>query len=147
MKLLTTLLLLILFLSCTDHSSKNECSECGKNLNVKDESLQEAVLKSNQEEIAGISPDADLKKSVELIEQKYGSQWDFCDCVIKGDSLNKAIADPSVSEADLDKLLLRFEEIARKCQVFKIVDPNRTPKERERHEKKVEKCLKKAGII
>ena len=81
-----------------------------------------------------------------MIKKKYGEQWDFCNCVVKGDSLNKALSNEKLSDEELDKLLLRFDEIDKKCQAFKIVDANRTPKERALHEKKVKKCLKEAGI-
>lgn len=87
------------------------------------------------------STEQDLDESIQVIEEKYGKQWDFCDCVRKGDSLNKALQNPSLSDYETDKLLKRFEVIDQRCQVFKIMDPNRTPRERKAHERKVKKCL------
>jgi len=83
----------------------------------------------------------ELDESIQVIEQKYGAQWDFCDCVRKGDSLNKALQNPSLSDIETDQLLKRFEVIDQRCQAFKLMDPNRTPRERKAHERKVKKCL------
>lgn len=89
---------------------------------------------------------AEIKASVKKIEAKYGEQWDFCDCVVKGDSINKAFQKPNIPDAEFERLSNRFDEIDRKCQAFRIQDANRTPEERIKHEKKVRKCLKAAGI-
>jgi hypothetical protein len=87
------------------------------------------------------SESEDLNESLQIIEKKYGHQWDFCDCVLKGDSLNKALQNTKLSEAETSRLMNRFEEIDRRCQAFRITDPNRTPREREAHERKVMQCL------
>lgn len=76
------------------------------------------------------------------IEEKYGEQWGFCDCAIKGDSINKAFSIPNLPDAEFERLSKRFDEIDAKCQAFHIQDPSRTPDQREAHEKKVRKCLK-----
>lgn len=81
------------------------------------------------------------KESIRRIERKYGEQWDFCDCVRKGDSVNKALKVGNLSDKKLDQLMCRFDEIDKKCQAFKIMDPHRTPEDRELHEKKVRDCL------
>jgi hypothetical protein len=89
-----------------------------------------------------VSDSTDLIQAVGLIEKKYGEQWDFCDCVRKGDSLNKALQRENLTDAEVDRLLQRFDYIDKKCQAFKITDPNRTPAERIKHAKKVRDCLK-----
>ncbi len=79
------------------------------------------------------------------IEKKYGEQWDFCTCVVKNDSINKAFSKP-VSDAEFDRLSARFDVIEEKCKAFLVQNPNITPEERAEHERKVRKCLKEAGI-
>ena len=79
----------------------------------------------------------------EKIEKKYGVQWDFCDCIIKNDSIEKAI----MSTDDDDQLTLildRSEVIDNHCKEL-LTAPNTTPDERAKHERKVNKCLKEAN--
>jgi hypothetical protein len=111
---------------------------------VKEDDLNEALKKSTSEKPAMDS--VELKASVKKIEAKYGEQWDFCDCVVKGDSINKAFMKPNLPDKEFERLSKRFDEIDKKCQAFRIQDANRTPEERAIHEKKVRKCLKAAGI-
>ena len=87
----------------------------------------------------------EFMESLVEIEKKYGEQWDFCTCVIKNDSINKAFSQP-VSDAEFDKLSARFDVIDEKCKAFLVQNPNVTPEERAEHERKVKKCLKEAGI-
>jgi len=131
-----------LFFACRENTTCEDCSTCGKDLNVPQETLAEAIERKE----SGVTPQNDLREEIEKIETTYGEQWDFCDCVIKGDSLNKALTNDKLSDKELDLILKRFDEIDKKCQAFKIIDPNRTPKERSLHEKKVKKCLKEAGV-
>jgi hypothetical protein len=79
------------------------------------------------------------------IEKKYGKQWDFCDCVVKNDSINKVFENPDLSDEDFDKAFARMEEIDNHCKTL-LTAPNTTPDERDRHKRKVRKCLKEAGI-
>lgn len=79
------------------------------------------------------------------IEKKYGEQWDFCTCVVKNDSINKAFSKP-VGDQEFDRLSARFDVIDEKCKAFLVHDPSITPEERSNHERKVRKCLKEAGI-
>lgn len=76
----------------------------------------------------------------EKIVKKYGEQWGFCECVIANDSINKA-SQKNLSDAQLDKLMTRWDYVEQKCQEF-LTNPNTTPEERIAHEKKVKKCLK-----
>ncbi len=133
-------------LSCNSEESCSTCQECNLfNYHNEQGSLAESVKKNNTDSVVSRSRQKDLEQSLLVIKEKYGDQWDFCDCVIKGDSLNKALTNDKLSDKELDLLLKRFDEIDKKCQAFKIMDPNRTPKERALHEKKVKKCLKEAG--
>jgi hypothetical protein len=40
----------------------------------------------------------------------------------------------------------RFEEVDKRCKSFLVMDNIRTPEEREKHDKKIRRCLKDAGI-
>lgn len=87
------------------------------------------------------------KENLEKIEKKYGEQWGFCECVVANDSIDKAVkklVDFDTPEAD--KLLERFEFVSNKCQAFLGMDANKTPEEREKHEKKVKKCLENISV-
>ncbi|MBK7129298.1 MAG: hypothetical protein IPM74_07710 [Crocinitomicaceae bacterium] len=79
------------------------------------------------------------------IEEKYGVQWDFCDCVVKNDSIEKAIMETE-DEAQIDLILLRMEEVDKHCKTL-LTQPNTTPEQRDRHARKVRKCKKEAGIL
>ncbi|MEO9531537.1 MAG: hypothetical protein ABJG68_14630 [Crocinitomicaceae bacterium] len=76
-----------------------------------------------------------------LIEATYGEQWDFCDCVVKNDSVNKAIE--TAGDDEFDAILARMEVIDNHCKAM-LATPNTTPDEREAHERKVRKCLRDA---
>lgn len=85
----------------------------------------------------------EFKENLKVIEQKYGEQWGFCECVVANDSLDRAfkvLIDFETPEAEL--LLSRFEFISKKCQAFLGMDASRTPEQREIHQKKVKNCLK-----
>ena len=82
------------------------------------------VDKKNQKE---------FKENLAKIEKVHGEQWDFCTCVVKNDSINKAFSQP-VSDAQFDRLSLRFDEIDQRCKAFLMQSPNVTPEERIKHE-------------
>ena len=87
----------------------------------------------------------EFKENLVKIEKEFGEQWGFCDCVIKNDSINKAFS-KQVSDKEFDRLSDRFDEIDLKCKAFLAQSPNTTPEDRIKHEKKVKKCLKEAGV-
>ena len=136
--LIFTLLLLV---SCSGNTDTETEKEILPEVNMED-SLRLAAEHSNKPKVDS----AELNKSIKKIEAKYGKQWDFCDCVVKGDSINKAFLKPNLPDKEFDRLSRRFDEIDEKCQAFRIQDANRTPEERAIHEKKVKKCLRAAGI-
>jgi len=86
--------------------------------------------------------DAEFLENKAKIEKKYGEQWDFCNCVIVNDSLNKQIKAGKID----DNLMERMEVVDQHCKAFLVMDDSKTPDEREAHEKKIKKCLKSAGI-
>ncbi|MFT5822923.1 MAG: hypothetical protein ACI8ZM_004180 [Crocinitomix sp.] len=74
------------------------------------------------------------------IEKKYGEQWEFCDCVVRNDSVNTAIMETD-DDAQIDLILVRMDTIEKHCKEL-LTAPNTTPDERARHDRKVNKCLK-----
>lgn len=78
------------------------------------------------------------------IEKVYGTQWDFCDCVVKNDSIEKAIF-ATDDDAQLDLILARMEVVDQHCKGL-LTTPNTTPDDREKHERKVRRCLKDAKV-
>ncbi|UKN02595.1 hypothetical protein K6119_03595 [Paracrocinitomix mangrovi] len=77
-----------------------------------------------------------------LIEEIYGEQWEFCDCVVKNDSINKVV-EGAGDDADYDAIFARMEVIDQHCKGM-LTTPNTTPEERDRHERRVSKCLRDA---
>lgn len=145
MKITYLLFILILLFSCSEKEPCKDCGGCSFTFEESDESLEAALENANNSQNNGIDTN-ELQESIAKIEEKYGEQWDFCDCVVKGDSINKAFSKPNLPDAEFDRLSKRFDEIDEKCQAFRIQDANRTPEQRELHEKKVKKCLREAGI-
>lgn len=142
---MSSLFFVLLFsVSCSQGDSKTEDLDSTDDTLVV-ESLEDA-LSTEVNEKKRKNDSLELKESIKKIEAKYGEQWDFCDCVVKGDSINKAFLKPNLPDKEFDRLSKRFDEIDEKCQAFRIQDANRTPEERTIHEKKVKKCLREAGI-
>jgi len=82
--------------------------------------------------------DPEVQEAHKEIVKKYGIQWDFCTCVQKSDSVNKALME--ASDDRFDEVMERSEYIDSKCKGL-LIQPNGTPEERYKHEKKVKKCL------
>lgn len=133
---------LIALFACSSEPKKEK--EVKEEPIEQDDSLEESLKNAKTPDVTVDS--AELKKSLKKIEAKYGEQWDFCNCVVKGDSINKAFLKPNLPDKEFERLSNRFDEIDEKCQAFRIQDANRTPEERAIHEKKVKKCLKAAKV-
>jgi len=144
----TFILLLLVLVGCGGDDShkkdkKDKKEQSNEALNLETDTIvtksdydMSTVDKKNQKE---------FKENLAKIEKVHGEQWDFCTCVVKNDSINKAFSQP-VSDAQFDRLSLRFDEIDQRCKAFLLQSPNVTPEERIKHEKKVRNCLKEAGI-
>jgi hypothetical protein len=87
--------------------------------------------------------DPEVQEAHKEIVKKYGIQWDFCTCIVKNDSVDKALQADNLSDEDFDLLFERSEFIDSKCKGL-LIQPNATPDERAKHEKKVKKCLQAA---
>lgn len=145
------LLLTIVFLfSCSSSDKNDKTNKVSDAKNVEDTGLVKPLIDSISDyDMSTVDKknSKEFKENLMKIEREYGNQWSFCDCVIKGDSINKAFAKPDISDVEFDRLSKRFDEIDEKCRAFRIQNPNITPEERNSHEKKVKNCLKNEGII
>lgn len=142
-KKLYLILVLFALMGCSSNEPCVDCPSCGENLIYGNASTEIIV----EDGIPIIAPDTaefidkDFAENKVKIEQKYGEQWDFCRCVVANDSLDKVVK--SGAEMD-DNFMKVFEEVDQKCKAFLVMSPNKTPKERAEHEKKIKNCLKKA---
>ncbi len=136
-------------ISCTtdvnnDDNLTNETDSLTVDNDLKD-TLDKQIISDYDMSTVDKKNQTEFKQSLAKIERIHGEQWDFCTCVVKNDSINKAFAKP-VSDKEFDRLSDRFDVIDSKCKAFLAQSPNVTPEERIAHEKKVKKCLKAAGI-
>lgn len=138
-----------LFFSCGNNNDKEQEQEQqeteDKASTDNDLNLEDEVDSNYDMSTVDVKDRQEFKENLEKIEKEHGEQWDFCTCVVKNDSINKAFADP-VSDDEFDRLSDRFDVIDKHCKAFLAQNPNQTPEERLKHEKKVNKCLKSAGI-
>lgn len=147
-KLLYILPLLLMF-SCSDDSTVQKKKKDTKevdSLDVENPLENDTLDIKSDYKMDNVDPEKrkEFKENLANIEKKHGVQWDFCDCVIANDSINKALQIPNLPDSKLDKLIDRLTIVEEKCQAFLIQNPNQTPEERARHEKKVRNCLKAA---
>lgn len=106
-------------------------------LNISSEYNLKTVDPKHQEEFI---------ENLAQIEKEYGEQWGFCECIVRNDSVQKAFQSPNITDAQFDQLDARSTEIANKCKAFLVQSMNQTPEERYEHKKKVNACLKEAGL-
>ncbi len=99
-------------------------------------------LNDTPKKIEIINEKAEKVENHAKIVEKFGEQWDFCSCVIKNDSINKAF-EKNLTDKQSEKLMARWEFVENKCKEF-LTTPNTTPEERLEHELKVKRCLKNA---
>jgi len=133
----------LLVISCTSKHESLDCGPCGVNMNRVEapETPEEAIILKKEADTSTVG-NSEFKENKKKIEAIYGEQWDFCKCVVLNDSLDKAA---KAGKMD-DKFMERFDEVDTRCKSFLVMDNIRTPEEREKHEKKIKKCLKDAGV-
>ncbi|MBW7866694.1 MAG: hypothetical protein H3C31_00045 [Brumimicrobium sp.] len=137
------ILSILFFTSC-----KSNSIEDANNLNdtiqedhtsLEDENNEDETTVTTAGVTKNTSDNADVKEAQKEIEKKYGEQWDFCTCIQKSDSVNNALM--AANDDEFDKVMARSEFIDSKCKTM-LIQPNSTPEERLKHEKKVKQCLK-----
>ena len=144
-----SLLALLVMFSC--NSTPENAEETDNNIDTSMVEIDTTVIEIDTTSVLADSLQqagyVDETEEVEKeIEKKFGKQWDFCDCVVKNDSINKVFENAdNLSDEEFDAAFARMEEIDKHCKEL-ISAPNTTPDERARHRRKVRKCLKAAGI-
>jgi hypothetical protein len=141
-KSLPVLFILILLLnSCLDQKKEEKLSSTKeKNKDSISNTLNNS--KEKKKTVQVIDPKTEKLEEHAKIVAKYGEQWDFCNCVMKNDSINNAL-EKTLTDKQTDKLMARWEFVDTKCKDF-LTTPNTTPEERAKHEWKVKQCLKNA---
>lgn len=143
-KTIVSILILTFIASCTNDSSIDQDGTI--DIEDKDTSLVIDLLDTIDIEADTIADnivydDPEVQAAHKEIVKKYGIQWDFCTCIVKNDSVDKALQADHLSDDDFDILFERSEFIDNKCKGL-LIQPNATPEDRQKHEKKVNKCLK-----
>jgi hypothetical protein len=135
----TLVALFIAFSSCSGDGERSDIIDTVDTLNV-DTLIDSSLVDSTKfmDSSGYVNEEAETEN---LIEATYGVQWDFCDCVVKNDSVNKAIE--TAGDDEFDAILERMDVIENYCKAM-LAAPNTTPDEREAHERKVRKCLRNA---
>lgn len=134
MKLLFTLILAILAITaCSCETQKSNYKK--KHQVIKAKMPLRAFVTHKKK-----SKPIERKELQQKIEIKYGEQWDFCSCILKSDSINKAFKNKLTPEQE-DELIDRWDIIESKCKELTTFD-NTTPEERAIYQKKVSDCLK-----
>lgn len=139
--LLVYFIFILIMISCVD---QNKGKETSKNEETKQKSLDstKVSLKEAKKIVKVIDKKTEKTEVHEKIVAKYGEQWDFCNCVVKNDSINTAL-EKTLTDKQTDKLMTRWEYVDMKCKEF-LTNPNTTPEQRAKHEWKVKQCLKNA---
>ena len=71
----------------TDSVTKNEVIE---------DSISKSIISEYDISTVDKNNSTEFKESLLKIEAEFGEQWSFCDCVIKGDSINSAFDEYNV---------------------------------------------------
>jgi hypothetical protein len=134
-------ILTLLLISCVDQ--KKNTKQPKETAKIQDTTSNENITsKDSKKMVEVIDKKTEKKEEHAKIVAKYGDQWDFCSCVLKNDSINKAL-EKTLTDKQTDKLMARWEYVDTKCKEF-LTTPNTTPEERSKHEWKVKQCLKNA---
>lgn len=148
--LILTIFITTLIISCNSTDNDESTNSNGTDSSMVDTTQMYGMLIDTTSSLPDSLLEAGYVEETEEIateiEKKYGVQWDFCDCVVKNDSIQKAINNSNdLSDEEFDALFARLDVIDNHCKEL-ITTPNTTPEERDRHKRKVRKCLKEAGI-
>lgn len=134
--------LLIVFLTgCKSDNPENDSPQETDSLEVNDSTEngeQDLDTLQMEDTVEVVYEDPAVQEAHEEIVKKFGTQWDFCTCVQKSDSVNTALME--ASDDAFDAIMERSEFIDSKCKGL-LIQPNATPEDRAKHEIKVKKCL------
>lgn len=134
MKTIHTLMLTLLVVTgCTSESHPTKSSKDQLVLNQ----LKKSIVTVTPKKKAQLIERTELKQKIEI---KYGEQWDFCSCIKKSDSIDKAFKGKLTPQQE-DKLIERWDFVDSKCKELTTFD-NTTPEERAIYQNKVKNCLR-----
>lgn len=132
-------------------SCKNDASNLNSVESVVNDTIHTNVISPKEIVQDTLQPSDSIQqqsKEFELTEvktemkEKYGIQWEFCNCIKAMDSIEQALSNNSLTDKQLDFLLQRSAFIDNKCKELTNSTHN-TKDEREAYQKKVNDCLKK----
>jgi hypothetical protein len=134
-------ILTLILISCVEQK-KEEKLPSNQKKSKDSTSITPITSEETKKIVKVIDPKTEKLEVHAKIVAKYGEQWDFCSCVMKNDSINKAL-EKTLTDKQTEKLMARWEFVDTKCKDF-LTTPNTTPEERSKHEWKVKQCLKNA---
>ena len=73
------------------------------------------------------------------LKSKKNTQWDYCDCVSKRDSINLLLS--NASESDFENIFSYLDTVDKKCKSFFEYDVQNVHQQK-KHKKKVADCMK-----
>lgn len=136
-----TVLLIVFLTGCKSDNPENDNPQETDSLEVNDSTEngeQDLNTLQMEDTVEVVYEDPAVQEAHEEIVKKFGTQWDFCTCVQKSDSVNTALME--ASDEAFDAIMERSEFIDSKCKGL-LIQPNATPEDRAKHEIKVKKCL------
>lgn len=140
---LSLLLIGLLLVACNLKEDNKEPTSVSDTTTVDTTIVEVDTLSDDTLEAQGYDVKED-EKIEENLEKKYGEQWEFCDCVVRNDSINKAL-EQDLTDAQMDKLMARWDIVDKHCKKM-LTAPNTTPAERNAHKRKVSKCMRQNGL-
>ena len=140
-RLLLAIFVLFVIASCGGGEKCKDCDIPKQDTVAEVEDDLDAALASD----TATAPSKELKDNHDKIVKKYGEQWDFCKCVVANDSITDVAEKGKLTDKQYEALMARWEYVDTKCKELTTFD-NTTPEERDRHEKRVNKCLKQNGL-
>lgn len=138
-----TILFSVAILALVACGSNDTCKDCNKP-KVEKDTIVDPMAEALKKDTVAVTDTKERTENHEKIVKKFGEQWDFCNCVIANDSITDAF-EKTLTPKQEEKLMNRWDYVETKCKELTTFD-NTTPEERMKHEKRVNKCLKDAGL-
>jgi hypothetical protein len=136
-----TLALGLILIACKNGSpddTNNETDSLTNQESIPSTEIDTNVVEEQPDTIKKVYKNPEVQEAHLEIVKKYGKQWDFCKCIVKSDSVNTALME--APDDKFDAVMERSNFIDNKCKGL-LIQPNATPEDRYKHEKKVKKCL------
>ena len=134
----------VFLFSCTNGSpddADNELDTITNQDSLHSTDMDKDIVEEAIDTIKKVYENPEVQEAHIAIVKKYGQQWDFCKCIVKSDSVNNALME--ADDDEFDNVMVRSDFIDNKCKGM-LIQPNATPEDRYKHEKRVKKCLDEA---